>query len=73
MDAYPQRIGAALVLICSLRGFIGFGISFGSISFVEKAGYKGALNICAGILAALMGMGVVVYVFGAKIRAITQK
>ncbi|KAH3947047.1 hypothetical protein HBI56_059110 [Parastagonospora nodorum] len=73
MDAYPQRIDAALVLICSLRGFIGFGISFGSISFVEKAGYEGALNICAGIVAALMGMGVVVYVFGAKIRAITQK
>lgn len=73
MDAYPQRIDAALVLICSLRGFIGFGISFGSISFVQKAGYEGAFNTCAGIVAALMGMGVVMYMFGAKIRAITQK
>lgn len=73
MDAYPQRIDAALVLICSLRGFIGFGISFGSISFVEKAGYEGAFNICAGIVGALMGVGIFVYLFGAKIRSITQK
>jgi hypothetical protein len=73
MDAYPQRIDAALVLICSLRGFIGFGISFGSISFVEKAGYAGAFSICAGIIAALMGLGVVVYLGGARIRSMTQK
>jgi hypothetical protein len=73
MDAYPQRIDAALVLICSLRGFIGFGISFGAISFVEKAGYEGAFNICAGIVGALMGMGVVVYFLGSMIRSVTQK
>jgi hypothetical protein len=73
MDAYPQRIDAALVLICSLRGFIGFGISFGAISFVEKASYEGAFNICAGIIAALMGSGVIVYFLGGKIHAMTQK
>lgn len=73
MDAYPQRIDAALVLICSLRGFIGFGISFGSISFVNSAGYEGAFNICAGIVGALMGLGVFVYMFGSKIRSMTQK
>lgn len=73
MDAYPQRIDAALVLICSLRGFIGFGISFGSISFVQKAGYEGAFNICAGIVAALMGLGILVSYFGPDIRAFTQK
>ncbi|KAH8710150.1 hypothetical protein GQ44DRAFT_830457 [Phaeosphaeriaceae sp. PMI808] len=73
MDAYPQRIDAALVLICSLRGFIGFGISFGAISFVEKAGCEDAFNICAGTIAALMGLGVPVYLFGARIRAMTQK
>ncbi|KAH6851557.1 major facilitator superfamily domain-containing protein [Alternaria rosae] len=73
MDAYPQRIDAALVLICSLRGFIGFGISFGSIAFVEKAGYEGAFNICGGIVAALMFLGTFVYMFGEKIRSMTQK
>ncbi|KAH7366684.1 major facilitator superfamily domain-containing protein [Pyrenochaeta sp. MPI-SDFR-AT-0127] len=73
MDAYPQRIDAALVLICSLRGFIGFGISFGAIEFVEKAGYAGAFNICAGIVAALMFLGTFVYSFGTKTRALTQK
>jgi hypothetical protein len=73
MDAYPQRIDAALVLICSLRGFIGFGISFGAISFVEKAGYEHAFEICAGIVAVLMALGVVVYFLGGRIRAMTQK
>jgi hypothetical protein len=73
MDAYPQRIDAALVLICSLRGFIGFGISFGAISFVEKAGYEHAFNICTGIVAALMGLGIMVYFMGGRIRAMTTK
>lgn len=73
MDAYPQRIDAALVLICSLRGFIGFGISFGSINFVQKEGYEGAFNICAGIVSAIMFLGFFVYFFGAGIRRMTQK
>jgi hypothetical protein len=73
MDAYPQRIDAALVLICSFRGFIGFGISFGSITFVEKAGYSGAFNICAGIVAVLILLGIPVYVLGARIRGMTQR
>lgn len=73
MDAYPQRIDAALVLICSLRGFIGFGISFGCVAFVEKEGYEGAFNICAGIVAGIMALGVPVYFLGPKLRAITQK
>jgi hypothetical protein len=73
MYAYPQRIDAALVLICSLRGFIGLGISFGAISFVEKAGHEHAFNICTGIVAALMGLGIMVYFLGGKIRAMKQK
>ncbi|KAL3442505.1 hypothetical protein BJX65DRAFT_321509 [Aspergillus insuetus] len=73
MDAYPQRIDACLVLICSCRGFIGFGISYGAISFVNKAGYEGALNICAGIMGALMFLGILVYVFGRQIRRTTRR
>ncbi|KAL3483011.1 hypothetical protein BJX62DRAFT_231273 [Aspergillus germanicus] len=73
MDAYPQRIDACLVLICSCRGFIGFGISYGAISFVNKAGYEGALNICAGIMGALMFLGILVYIFGRPIRRMTQR
>ncbi|GLA37940.1 hypothetical protein AnigIFM63309_004923 [Aspergillus niger] len=73
MDAYPQRVDAALVLICSCRGFIGFGISYGAISFVNMAGYEGAFNICAGIMGALMFIGILVYFFGARIRRATQR
>ncbi|KAL2811604.1 major facilitator superfamily domain-containing protein [Aspergillus granulosus] len=73
MDAYPQRVDAALVLICSCRGFIGFGISYGAIAFVNKAGYEGAFNICAGIMGALMFIGIFVYVFGRQIRRKTER
>ncbi|OOQ84557.1 MFS transporter [Penicillium brasilianum] len=73
MDAYPQRVSAALVLICSLRGFIGFGISYGAISFVNAAGYEGSFNICAGIVGALMLVGIFVYIFGRHIRRRTQR
>ncbi|UDD62627.1 hypothetical protein AFCA_009940 [Aspergillus flavus] len=73
MDAYPQRVDATLVLICSCRGFIGFGISYGAIAFVHKTGYEGAFNICAGIMAALMVIGIFIYIFGRQIRRRTQK
>jgi hypothetical protein len=66
-------VDAILVLLCSLRGFIGFGISFGTIAFVEKSGYDGAFNICAGILAALAVLGVPVYLFGKRIRGFTGR
>jgi hypothetical protein len=73
MDADPQRIDAALVLIYSFRGFIGFGFSFKASNFVTKVGYERAFNICAGIVAALMDLGVVFYLLGGRIRAMTQK
>ncbi|KAE8159189.1 major facilitator superfamily domain-containing protein [Aspergillus tamarii] len=73
MDAYPQRVDATLLLICSCRGFIGFGISYGAIAFVNKTGYSGAFNICAGIMAALMAMGIFIYMFGRQIPRRTQR
>lgn len=73
INRYPQRVSAALVLICSLRGFIGFGISYGAISFVNAAGYEGSFNICAGIVGALMLVGIFVYIFGRHIRRRTQR
>lgn len=64
---------AILVLFCSLRGFIGFGISFGTIAFVEKSGYQGAFNICAGIIGALAILGFPIYFFGKRIRMWSNK
>ena len=61
------------MLICSLRGFIGFAISFGTISFVDTVGYERSFNICAGIVGALMVLGLPVYLGGKRIRKWTQK
>ncbi|KAE8363629.1 hypothetical protein BDV27DRAFT_158646 [Aspergillus caelatus] len=70
---YPQRVDGTLVLICSCRGFIGFGISYGPIAFVDKMGYDGAFNIFAGIMGALMVIGIFIYIFGTQIRRRTQR
>jgi hypothetical protein len=61
MDTYPQRIDAALVVVCSLRDFIGLVILLGAIGFIEKAGYDGVLNVRAGKVAAIMRLGFAVY------------
>lgn len=60
-------------MICTFRSFIGFGIAYGTIDFVEKAGYEGAFNICAGIMGALMFLGIPIYFFGKQIRKRTQR
>ena len=37
------------------------------------AGYEGAFNICAGIMGALMFIGILIYFLGARIRRATQR
>jgi hypothetical protein len=71
--SYPQRVDAMLVVICSFRGFIGFGISYGTIAFVDQAGYEGAFNIFAGIVGAFMFLGIPAYFVGKQIRKRTQQ
>jgi MFS family permease len=73
LDAYPERAAPILVLICSVRGFISFGISFGITAFVNSKGYEGALNICAIAVGALSVFGLPVYILGKKIRKMTMK
>ncbi|KAJ5370511.1 MFS transporter [Penicillium cataractarum] len=73
LDAYPGKAGPIFVIICALRGFIGFGTSFGMDQFIETAGYDGAFGGYAGVTAGCGAAGVVVYLFGKRIRAFTGK
>lgn len=73
IDSYPKQSDAALVVLCFARGVISFGISYGSLAFVQKQGYDGAFNICAIILGVLGFLGVFVYIFGKKIRQFTGR
>jgi hypothetical protein len=71
IDTYPARSDAILVVLCFARGVISFGVSYGSLEFVKSVGYDGAFNICAIILGALGALGLVIYIFGKKIRELT--
>lgn len=73
LDRCFQRVDTILAFICFLRVLIGFGISFGTISFIKKAGYEGAMNIYAGTVTALAIVGDPVYVFGKRVRIRTSK
>lgn len=72
LDSYPERAGPILVLICAVRGFISFGISFGVTSFVKQLGYASALDVCAVVMGVVGGFGIPVYIFGRRIRSTTM-
>lgn len=73
LDAYAERAAPILVLICAVRGFISFGISFGITKFVTVEGYESALNICAIVMGAVSAFGIPVYFLGKRIRKATMK
>ncbi|KEF52426.1 uncharacterized protein A1O9_11667, partial [Exophiala aquamarina CBS 119918] len=73
LDSYPARAGPILVIICAFCGIISFGVSYGIAPFIERCGYDGAFNAFGGLTGALGLLGVVIYVFGKKFRAITGK
>ena len=51
LDSYPARAGPCLVVITAFRGFVSFGVSYGTTEFIARNGYDG----CFGTLGALTG------------------
>jgi hypothetical protein len=68
IDAFPQKAGALLMVICVGRGFISFGLSYSTVPAIAATGYDGAMNILAGIVGGLMVLGVPFYLLGHRIR-----
>ncbi|RAK80590.1 MFS transporter [Aspergillus fijiensis CBS 313.89] len=73
LDSYGERAAPILVLICAIRGFISFGISFGITEFIAQKGFQGSLEICAIIMGVISALGLPVFIFGPKIRSLTMK
>lgn len=73
LDSYPARTGPLLVIICAFRGFISFGTSYGTSSFVANNGYDGAFGIFGGLTGILGLLGVPIYFWGKSIRRLTGK
>lgn len=73
LDSYPARHGPLLVIICAFRGFISFGTSYGTTSFIAHSGYDGAFGIFGALTASLGVLGLPVYFWGKKIRHFTGR
>ncbi|RAK86784.1 MFS transporter [Aspergillus costaricaensis CBS 115574] len=73
LDSYAERAAPILVLICAIRGFISFGISFGVTKFITEQGFQGAFDICAIIAGVVAALGIPIFFFGWWIRRVTMK
>lgn len=73
LDSYPARGGPVLVVICALRGFVSFGVSYGVAGFIERDGYDGSFGTYAGLTAVFGVLGIVVFFTGKRIRGFTSR
>lgn len=73
IDAYPERAGAILLLYCSSRGIVSFGVSLSTVDFLEKAGPRGAFNVLAILFGVVSAFGIPFYFFGPAIRRLTAR
>jgi hypothetical protein len=68
VDAFPNKAGPLLLLICAGRGFISFGLSYSTVPLTSVTGYDGAMNIYAIICGIFSGLGIAAYIFGGVVR-----
>lgn len=68
IDSFPSRAGVFLVIICAGRGLISFDLSYGVLPSIAAIGYDGAMITEASICAGLALVGILVYIFGRRIR-----
>ncbi|TKY87865.1 hypothetical protein EX895_003446 [Sporisorium graminicola] len=73
IDAYPQKTGAVLLLYCSSRGIVSFGVSLSTVDFLQKAGPRGAFNVLAILFGVVSAFGIPFYIFGPAVRRLTAR
>lgn len=73
IDAFPQRAGALLVIICAGRGLVSFGMAYATLPAITAIGYDGAMNVEASICAVFTVMAIPIYIYGQNIRNLADK
>lgn len=73
IDSYPQRASSLLIIICSFRGFLSFGLTYPLDDMLDAVGYDGLFGIYSGLTALMGVLTVMIFVWGKKIREITGK
>jgi hypothetical protein len=73
IDSFPLITGPVLVLICSGRGFISFGLSYSTLAAVSTLGYDGTMNVYAIVTGVLSLLGIPCYFYGPCVRKMVNK
>ena len=73
LDSYPTQAAPLLILITAIRGFVGFGVSYDIVGFVNKAGYDGAFGTFAGLNFIFAILGIALFFYGKRLRQATAR
>lgn len=73
LDSYPTRAGPLLIIICAFRGIISFGVSYGITPMTDSLGFDGGFGLFGGLTAAFGFLGIAVYFYGKRLRALTGR
>ncbi|KAH7361588.1 major facilitator superfamily domain-containing protein [Plectosphaerella cucumerina] len=73
LDSYPQRASSVLILLCSHRGFLSFGVVYRVWDMVDSMGYDKAFGMFGGLTGLMGVLGVVLFFTGKSIRRWTSR
>lgn len=73
VDSFSTRAGVLLFVIHAGRGLISFGLSYAVIPRISAIGYDGAMIAEASVCAGLTLLGVLIYVFGRRVRILADR
>lgn len=72
-EAWPKNPGPAMVVVIGSKNLISFGATYGLTPMVSLHGYRWAFGVLAGILGAIMLLGLPVYFLNPTWRAYVGK
>lgn len=73
LDSWPREAGALLLVVAAGRGFISFGLGYGTVPSVDKLGYDGAMNMYAIVCGVVSLLGIPVFFLGKRVRLWTLR
>ncbi|KAK7972571.1 HOL1 [Apiospora saccharicola] len=73
LDSWPREAGALLLVVATGRGFISFGLGYGTVPSVHRLGYDGAMNMYAIVCGVVSLLGVPAFFLGKRVRLWTQR
>lgn len=72
-DSFPLKAAPSYVVICTGRGFISFGVSYGVLPAIKSMGYDGTMILLGVFCGCLALVAIPTYFLGPKLRKLGEK